>query len=665
MKVVTILTNVELGNLDLPRFQRGYVWKRRQVRAFFDSLYRGHPVGSLLTWVTQRDNGTSTELLLDGQQRVTSLYGVIKGRAPSFFSGDERAFTGLRFHVGSEKFEFYQPIKMKDDPLWFDVTEVMRADTGGVAQLLQLKLHGASVDESDRWDFMSRSLRLLNVAKKDFHIEQIADEGKSIETVVDIFNRLNSAGTTLSRGDLALARIAAKWPGVRKEMRRDIKRWKGHGFRFTLDWLLRCVNAVVNGEAAFQHLHDTPGGDVKDGLRRTVAHVNAALDHIGSLLGLDHDRVLFGRFAIPVIVRHLELRPPGVMAAGEWNHLLYWYLQAGMRGRFSGTTETKIRQDLVQVNGTPDGIERLIGDIGTKWGRRQIVASDFDAWSLGARLYPALYWLTRVGGGRNFCDGMELKAGLLAKKAKMEVHHIFPKAVLYGAGYSRREVNAIGNMCFLTAECNKWIGAAAPAEPSRHVKGWKDPDLRRIGKEGYFRFVEEQNPGVLESQWIPMDQNLWKIANYPAFLEARRRLLAGAANRHLRALYPGHPTQAEEVGRDPAVAPPAALPAHVSSVDEERILDELQAWMSERGLDSGAFGYELLDSRGEKAAAIVDLAWPLGLPEGRGRPVALLLNESAETYRTVSQAGYDVHTGAESFRRFVEAEILGDPGVAV
>ena len=113
MKVVTILTNVELGNLDLPRFQRGYVWKRRQVRAFFDSLYRGHPVGSLLTWVTQRDNGTSTELLLDGQQRVTSLYGVIKGRAPSFFSGDERAFTGLRFHVGREKFEFYQPIKMK------------------------------------------------------------------------------------------------------------------------------------------------------------------------------------------------------------------------------------------------------------------------------------------------------------------------------------------------------------------------------------------------------------------------------------------------------------------------------------------------------------------------------------------------------------------------
>ena len=75
----------------------------------------------------------------------------------------------------------------------------------------------------------------------------------------------------------------------------------------------------------------------------------------------------------------------------EWNRLLYWFLQAGMRGRFSGTTETKIRQDLVSVDGTAEGIERLIADIGTKWGRRRVAAADFDTWSLGTRLYPALY----------------------------------------------------------------------------------------------------------------------------------------------------------------------------------------------------------------------------------------------------------------------------------
>lgn len=663
MKVDTILTNVELGNIDLPRFQRGYVWKRRQVRAFMDSIYRGHPVGMLLTWVTQREDGTSTELLLDGQQRVTSLYGVIRGKAPSFFSGDQQAFTGLRFHVGNERFEFFQPIKMKDDPLWFDVTDVMKRGTGGLASLLSEKLGipGKDIDHDTYLEAMGRLLRLLDVSKREFHIEQITDEGKSIETVVDIFNRLNSAGTTLSSGDLALARVAAKWPDVRRAMRLHVDRWRDHGFRFTLDWLLRCLNAVVNGEAAFQHLHDTPGANVKDGLKRAAIHIDATLNEISTRLGLDHDRVLFGRFAIPVIVRHLELRPPGVVDSGEWSRLLYWYLQAGMRGRFSGTTETKIRQDLVQVDGTVDGIERLIGDIGAKWGRHRMIASDFDAWSLGARLYPALYWLTRAGGARNFSDGMKLKAGLLGKRAQMEVHHIFPKAILYGAGYKRPEVNALGNLCFLTAACNKWIGAACPGEPSRHVKGWKDPDLRRIGAEGYFPFVEEKNPGALESQWIPMDRDLWRVRNYRAFLEARRKLLADEANSRLGELYWFPADARDPTSEENVTAVSDTLRPDISSADEERALDELQSWMARRGLDPGAFGHELLHPNSGRLLAMIDLAWPAGLPEGRGRPVALLLNETVETYRTVTQAGFDAFTTVESFRTFVDEKILGDP----
>ena len=65
------------------------------------------------------------KLLLDGQQRMTTLYGVVRGRAPTFFEGNEWAFTGLRFHLETETFEFYQPVKMRDDPLWIDVTELM------------------------------------------------------------------------------------------------------------------------------------------------------------------------------------------------------------------------------------------------------------------------------------------------------------------------------------------------------------------------------------------------------------------------------------------------------------------------------------------------------------------------------------------------------------
>ena len=126
MKIDTILDQIDLGSIALPEFQRGYVWNREQVRGLMDSLYRRHPVGSLLVWVTKtegtnfRGDGTvtpgSVKLLLDGQQRITSLYGIIRARPPQFFDGNAQTFTGLYFNLEDESFEFYAPVRMKNNP---------------------------------------------------------------------------------------------------------------------------------------------------------------------------------------------------------------------------------------------------------------------------------------------------------------------------------------------------------------------------------------------------------------------------------------------------------------------------------------------------------------------------------------------------------------------
>ena len=76
------------------------------------------------------------KLLLDGQQRITSLYGVVRGKPPKFFDGNAKAFTGLRFHLDIQTFEFYQPVKMQDDPLWIDVTELMKKGTAGLGEFV-------------------------------------------------------------------------------------------------------------------------------------------------------------------------------------------------------------------------------------------------------------------------------------------------------------------------------------------------------------------------------------------------------------------------------------------------------------------------------------------------------------------------------------------------
>src|SRR3954471_2656362 len=96
-KFSAILDQVDAGTVLLPEFQRGYVWNRDQVRGLMRSLYLGYPVGALLVWETEADPGSVRGtghtgagvklLLLDGQQRITSLYGVTRGRPPAFFEG--------------------------------------------------------------------------------------------------------------------------------------------------------------------------------------------------------------------------------------------------------------------------------------------------------------------------------------------------------------------------------------------------------------------------------------------------------------------------------------------------------------------------------------------------------------------------------------------------
>ena len=275
MQISTILDHIDSGHMALPEFQRGYVWNRDQVRGLFDSLYKRHPIGGLLVWATEsktaehRGDGPIAsgivKLLLDGQQRMTSLYGVIRGKPPQFFDGNSLAFTGLRFHLEEEVFEFYQPVKMKDDPLWVDVTELMRRGTDGLGSFVNLLSNQERIG-----DYVGRLSKLLGIKDVNLHIEEVTGQDKTLDVVVDIFNRVNSGGTKLSKGDLALAKICADWPAGRDEMKAKLKEWEDSSYRFNLDWLLRSVNTVLTGEAKFQYLHDKSAEDVREALKPTT-----------------------------------------------------------------------------------------------------------------------------------------------------------------------------------------------------------------------------------------------------------------------------------------------------------------------------------------------------------------------------------------------------------
>lgn len=650
MKISTILDHIDSGHMALPEFQRGYVWNRDQVRGLFDSLYKRHPVGGLLVWATESKDATHrgdaklaagvVKLLLDGQQRMTSLYGVVRGKPPKFFDGNEQAFTGLRFHLENEVFSFYQPLKMKDDPLWIDVTELMQRGTNGLGRFVSALT--ADPDLAPKvGDYVGRLSKLLGITDIDLHIEEVTGSDKTIDIVVDIFNRVNSGGTKLSKGDLALAKICSDWPEARDTMKAKLKEWDDAGYHFNLDWLLRSVNTVLTGEAKFQFLHDKNADEIQDGLKRASKHIDSCVNMIGGRLGLDHDQVLFGRFAIPVMVRYLDQRS-GPMNEQERDKLLFWFVQAGMWGRFSGSTESFIDQDLAALEGESGGLDKLLEQLRLWHGGLRVEPGHFTGWSLGARFYPVLYLLTRMGEARDWGTGLALKANLLGKMSRLEVHHIFPKAQLYKRDFKRPEVNALANFCFLTKDTNLVISDRLPEE--------------------YFPEVDEAHPGALASQWIPNDPVLWKIENFRDFLEARKELLAEEVNKRMNELLHGEIRWLEGTPVSTTAASPVV--GGITSEEEEQQLEALNEWIEAKGLPRGVLSYDFADPDTGQQRAVFDLAWPNGIQEELTQPVAVLINEGNEVLAIASQAGFRCFVSADEFKRYVETEILAQEAAA-
>ena len=632
-----ILNQIDNGVLALPRFQRGYVWRRSDVSELMLSLYKGYPVGHFLVWDTQatgemirgdiRLTAGMHRLLLDGQQRVTSLYGIIRGKKPKFSDGDEKAFRHLYFNVAEEAFEFYSS-KMKHEPLWISVTEIMQPE----ASMFEF---ADRFEKENRNTYGARIERIIKIKGRPFFVETISSADKTLDDVVDIFNKVNSGGTKLTDGDLALAKISAKYPDAREDLQKRLTKWQGHGYWFSMDWLLRCVNAIVTGQSMFQFIADVSAEDFQAGLAQAEKHIDFVLTLIQTQLGLVDSSVLRSHNSFPAMIRFLA-KEQAFPSGKTLNKLLYWYIATLMWGFFSTSVDSRVRQTLTDVDENDDAIGALIERLKATGTNLRVTPQVFDAAEARSRVFPILYMLTRVNDVPDFCSGLPLSKTNPGLMGEMERHHIFPNAFLRDNGYPNRyQRNALANFTWLTKPCNTKIGAKPP--------------------EDYFPYCEAKHPGVLAAHWIPMDERLWKVENYSEFLAERRELLANAANDFLDKLLLGaidKPSQSEF-----AIAPvERTRPVSIDSDEEEAVLKEVMHWMESRELPRGEFGKELVDSNGNLVATL-DLAWPEGIQQELSDKVALLIDEEAKTIVTASQFGYRCYATAEEFKNYIQHEI--------
>ena len=291
-----LLNQIGRDEILLPEFQRGYVWNRDQVRGLMQSLYRGHPTGHLLIWRTYKPSRVRggnapldghSLLLLDGQQRLTTLFVLFRGKAPRFYEG-ESLFFDLHFNMQTEEFRFWQKSRMANNPAWIGVHNFLGEGLTNLLERLE------QIDEERRTVIqqnLARLGRLDKVRDYTYTVDQVSGDDYSVEEVVDIFNRVNSKGTPLTRADLALAHICSLWPEARTALRTFSASMEGRGFPVDFNFLVRCLAGVATGSVMLEGpFLKTPAETLQSAWEQMQAafeHLVAVLRHEAFIIGLE------------------------------------------------------------------------------------------------------------------------------------------------------------------------------------------------------------------------------------------------------------------------------------------------------------------------------------------------------------------------------------------
>ena len=534
MKIYELLDMVRKQDLVLPEFQREYVWSREQAKQLLDSLLRGYPVGALLFWKTDHppelknithvpEKLGTFQVILDGQQRLTTLYLLIEGEIPPYYTEADITMDprDLYYNLKAGELQYYQASKMQGDPLWRRVVDCFRNQDAINVFEIAIQLTSNHEEALKLAQQLNKNLnRLIHIKEVDLPVQMVPSHA-SLEAAIDIFDRVNSQGTKLTDAELALTHITGKWPEARRAMKQKIEELSVKHFYFDLTFMTRALTVVVCHRALFETIHPRPRLELEEGweiLSRILDYLVSVLPQrafIHSTEDLNSTNVL-----IP-LVAYLAIHKGRFPNEQALKHAIHWLYAAHMWARYTAQTNQRLEHDVAIVMREETPWPSLLEQIIDQRGRIEVKASDFEGRGAQHPLFRMVFILAKAHSAIDWFNGAPLGT-THGERYRIHSHHIFPQSVLYKNGYDsdnhlhRKIVNEIANRAFLTAESNRYLSNQLPEE--------------------YFPKVEKRYPGALVKQFIPMDPNLWRLDRFPDFLEARRELLAHKLNEYMNAL---------------------------------------------------------------------------------------------------------------------------------
>ncbi len=519
-KPVSVLLE-ELGKrvLGLPEIQRSYVWNRSQARDLVDSLYREYPSGLILLWkpkelpelrdtaLAENSKRTPDFLILDGQQRLTSLVKVFNGEIDVYFNVEE------------ESFQIYSP-KLKANPLWISVQNVINEGAVKVWRKLkpQLDSYSLQVDESKLDEYLDRLSALEKI--KEYRYPVMIIHTDDYEEITESFIRVNSRGTRLKEAELAMAQLAFHWPGALvKKFESALDDYEQANYDLEARFLMRCFVAVGTGQCRFRYLSalwKKAPTELENIWIRTEKAVDHTINFLRDNAGIESSEWIPSINALVPLVVYLS-KKQGQLTDDEVKGLLFWFFEATIHGRFTGSPETKIDQDLKAIE-SADSIKSMVTNL-----RRDVPSFDITPEMIEGKyqrhsFLPLIFAILREKNAKDWFTGTVLSSTNVGSEHQLELHHIFPKAIFKESeDFKTHEIDDIANIAFLSQKANRKILKSKP--------------------EDYLGKIEENR---LKDQFVPLDKELWKVDKFRDFIVERRELLTKAINEYMREIGKGY-----------------------------------------------------------------------------------------------------------------------------
>ena len=562
--VEELVSKIERGELRLPEMQRRYVWRSSRVRDLLDSLYRGYPSGAILIWETdevvpqqefaveqQSNPYAKTQLLLDGQQRLTSLSAVIRGKpvqvngrvrpiellfnlehpdalpfvtevddnnidTPEYsddgeeLNDEEADATEDELQKRFDKMTFVVSTrKLEQLPQWVKVSEVF---AGTHDNNTFLKRAGITSLDDPRAEIYTQRLNRLKDIRKYVYRMDVLERTLSYDEVTEIFVRVNSLGAKLRSSDLALAQITAKWRGSLNVFQAFQADCTKDGFEIDLGLHLKNLVAHATGQSRFLTVANLTLDELKSGWDDGCRGMEFAINFLRSNAGITSPTLLASPFLL-ISLGFYGAQRSYKLAAAEEKGLRRWVLLANAKGRYSrGSSETLLDQDLKTLR-EGGGFQELLDRLRTQVGRLDVTPEELEGRNQRSALFKTMFLAFQAADARDWRSNLVIALSHVGNAHQLQFHHIFPKAVLKSTA-TTRETDDIANLAFISGKANRKISA-------------KEPAL-------YFPEVQKANGDQpFESQCIPTDPDLLTVERYKAFLAERRRLIAERLNTFL------------------------------------------------------------------------------------------------------------------------------------